>query len=178
MGAGKSSIGRHLAQLLGWPFVDLDRRIEEQAGAGIPWIFDREGEAGFRRRERAALQAALVEADSVIACGGGIVLDPDNRRDLRARAFVVHISASIEELAQRLERDRQRPLLQGAGDRRARLEELARLRDPLYAATADLVFASPGCGPATAARRLAACLPQDLAVFPAAAHDGDGALPQ
>lgn len=154
MGAGKSSIGRHLAPLLQRRFVDLDRRIEEQAGAGIPWIFEKEGETGFRRREREALQAALAGDGSVIACGGGVVLDPDNRRDLRAQALVVHLQAGVDELFQRLARDRKRPLLQ-SGDRRARLEELAREREPLYTATADLAFPADTQGPAASARRLA-----------------------
>ncbi len=161
MGAGKSSIGRHLAQLLSRPFVDLDRRIEEQAGAGIPWIFDKEGEAGFRRREREALYIALQGGGSVIACGGGVILDPDNRRDLRMHAFVVHLDASVEELVQRLARDRNRPLLQ-TPDRRARLEELALQRGPLYAATADLVFHADGSVPSTTARRVIEQLPRDF----------------
>ena len=154
MGAGKSSIGRHLAPLLQRRFVDLDRRIEEQAGAGIPWIFEKEGESGFRRREREALLAALAGDGSVIACGGGIVLAPDNRRDLRAQALVVQLQAGVDELFQRLARDRKRPLLQ-SGDRRARLEELAREREPLYTATADLAFPADSQGPAASARRLA-----------------------
>jgi shikimate kinase len=161
MGAGKSSIGRHLAQLLSRPLIDLDRCIEEKAGAGIPWIFDKEGEAGFRRRERDALCVALQGGGAVIACGGGVVLDADNRRDLRHRAFVVHLDASIDELAQRLARDRNRPLLQ-TGDRRARMEQLARERAPLYAATADLVFSADGSGPCASARRIIERLPNDL----------------
>lgn len=139
MGAGKSCIGRHLARLLDRPFVDLDQCIEDQAGVSIPWIFEKEGEPGFRQREREALLAALQAGGQVIACGGGIVLDPDNRADLRSHTFVVYLSASVDEQLQRLARDRSRPLLH-TDDRRARLESLASQRDPLYAATADLIF--------------------------------------
>lgn len=162
MGAGKSSVGRHLAQLLARPFVDLDRQIEQHAGADIPWIFEKEGEAGFRRREREALRATLAGGGTVIACGGGVVLDPDNRQDLRERARVVLLQVSIDEQCQRLERDRQRPLLQ-TGDLRTRLEQLARDRAELYADTAHLVFPSGGGSAGCTARQLAEQLADRLA---------------
>ncbi len=142
-GAGKSSIGRLLARHLRRPFVDLDRCIEEQAGAEIALIFELEGEAGFRKRESAALATALAGSGQVIACGGGIVLDPDNRQLLRERSFVVHLGVSVEQQLERLARDRSRPLLQ-TDDRRARLQELAAIRDPLYAQVAHLDW--PACG--------------------------------
>lgn len=166
MGAGKSSVGRHLAHLLARPFVDLDRKIEQHAGADIPWIFEKEGEAGFRRREREALRAALAGGGTVIACGGGVVLDPDNRRDLRSHARVVLLQVSVDEQCRRLERDRQRPLLQ-AGDLRTRLEQLARDRAELYADTAHLVFPSGGGGAGCNARQLAEQLAVRLALQPA-----------
>ncbi len=142
-GAGKSSIGRLLARELGRPFLDLDRCIEQQAGAEIALIFELEGEAGFRHRESAALATALAASGQVIACGGGIVLDPGNRRLLREHAFVVHLGVSVAQQLERLARDRTRPLLQ-TDDRRARLQELAAVRDPLYAEIADLAW--PACG--------------------------------
>jgi shikimate kinase len=154
MGAGKSSIGRALAGLLERPFIDLDRAIEAAAGAEIPLIFELEGEAGFRRREREALAAHLAGTGAVIACGGGVILDPDNRQLLRERAFVVHLVASVDEQLERLARDRSRPLLR-TGDRRERLRELAREREPLYAGCADLSFHGRGGAPAVAARELA-----------------------
>lgn len=154
MGAGKSSIGRLLAARLSRPFVDLDRLIEEQAGADIPLIFEMEGEAGFRRREREMLAAQLTGNGNVIACGGGIVLDPDNREQLRARAYVIHLEADVDEQIARLARDRSRPLLQ-TDDRRTRLETLATQRDPLYAEVADLRFHAGNSGAQTAAAALA-----------------------
>lgn len=166
MGAGKSSIGRALAGLLARPFIDLDRVIEAAAGAEIPLIFELEGEAGFRRREREVLAAHLAGTGAVIACGGGVILDPDNRKLLRERAFVVHLVASVEEQLERLARDRSRPLLQ-AGDRRQRLQDLAREREPLYAGCADLSFHGRGGAPAVAARELAGRLAElspDMAI--------------
>ncbi len=142
-GAGKSSIGRLLAKELRRPFVDLDRCIEEQAGAEIALIFELEGEAGFRKRESAALAAALAGSGQVIACGGGIVLDAGNRQLLREQAFVVHLGVSVTQQLERLARDRSRPLLQ-TDDRRSRLQELAAIRDPLYTEIADLEW--PACG--------------------------------
>ncbi|MBX3725453.1 MAG: shikimate kinase [Xanthomonadales bacterium] len=156
-GAGKSSIGRALADLLGRPFVDLDHAIEATAGARVALIFEHEGESGFRRRESEALARALAAPlPSLIACGGGVVLDPGNRARLREHALVVHLAATIEEQLGRLARDRQRPLLQ-VPDRRARLESLAEQREPLYGATAHLRF-HPSGPPAQAARALAGLL--------------------
>lgn len=156
-GAGKSSVGRALADLLGHRFVDLDQAIEATAGATVALVFEHEGEAGFRRREAAALaQALAAPAPSLVACGGGIVLDPDNRALLRRHALVVHLAATVEEQMARLARDRLRPLLQ-VPDRRARLQSLAREREPLYQATAHLRF-HPAGPPAQAARALARLL--------------------
>ncbi|MDZ3823690.1 MAG: shikimate kinase [Pseudoxanthomonas sp.] len=158
-GAGKSSIGRALADLLGRPFVDLDQAIEAAAGATVALIFEHQGEAGFRRRESAALaQALAAPAPTLIACGGGIVLDPDNRALLRRHAVVVHLAATVEEQLTRLARDRLRPLLQ-VPDRHARLQALAREREPLYEAAAHLRF-HPSGPPAQAARALARLLAQ------------------
>lgn len=158
-GAGKSSVGRALADLLGRRFVDLDQAIEAAAGATVAVVFEHEGEAGFRRREAAALAQALdATAPTLIACGGGIVLDPGNRDLLRRRSLVVHLAATVEEQMARLARDRRRPLLQ-VPDRRARLQALARDREALYEATAHLRF-HPSGPPAQAARALARLLAQ------------------
>jgi shikimate kinase len=139
MGAGKSSLGRRLAERFGLRFVDLDRVIEIDAGRGIPAIFAEEGEAGFRRRERALLARLLEDEDQVIATGGGAVLDPDNRARMRDRGYVVHLDVDVETQLARLARDRQRPLI--AGDDRAEvLKRLAVERGALYAETADLRF--------------------------------------
>ncbi len=139
MGAGKSSIGRRLAARFGLPFVDADREIEAQAGATVATIFDCEGEAGFRARERAVLAGMLAGSGAVIATGGGAVLDAGTRGLMAARGFVVYLQVDLEQQLQRLARDRSRPLL-ASDDRRQVLERLARERGPLYAEVADLAF--------------------------------------
>ena len=139
MGAGKSTIGRHLARVLGQRFVDADREIEARTGASISLIFDLEGEAGFRRRESAVIAELAAGEGLVVATGGGAVLDPGNRAALRQRGTVVYLHAPLEVLIRRTRRDRDRPLLQTA-DPRASLERIVRDRDPLYREVADLVI--------------------------------------
>lgn len=136
-GAGKTSIGRCLAAHYGLRAVDADHEIERRAGASVTAIFEREGEAGFRAREHDVLGALLAGDGMVLATGGGAVLDPDNRRLLRTRGFVVHLHVTPQQQLQRLAQDRDRPLLARA-DREAVLEEMARVRGPLYAEVADL----------------------------------------
>ena len=159
MGAGKSSLGRCLAQRWGLRFIDLDREIETRAGSDIPTIFACEGEAGFRHREREALADVLTHAGCVIASGGGAVLDPDNRALLRRFGFVVHLQIDVDEQLARLAHDRSRPLLVDADlvgvDRVEVLTRLAAERAPLYAEVADLHFSPTGLTPADAAGRLA-----------------------
>jgi shikimate kinase len=145
MGAGKTTVGRHVAELLQMPFHDLDHEIEAHTGAAISLVFDLEGEAGFRRREAAVLAELAGANGLVISTGGGAVLDEANRRVLRERGFVIWLDATIEAQLARLARDRQRPLLK-APDRRVRLEQLARERNPLYTEIADLRIASAGTG--------------------------------
>jgi shikimate kinase len=139
MGAGKSTIGRHLARVLGQRFVDADREIEARTGASISLIFDLEGEAGFRRRESAVIAELAAGEGLVVATGGGAVLDPGNRAALRQRGTVVYLHAPLEVLIRRTRRDRDRPLLQTA-DPQASLERIVRDRDPLYREVADLVI--------------------------------------
>ena len=138
MGAGKTSIGRQLARQLGLRFVDSDHEIERRTGADIPWIFDLEGEAGFRRRERQVIAELAAEDGIVLATGGGSVLDPENRACLRRNGTVVYLCASIDRLVQRVSRSHHRPLLADQ-DPRTRLEALFRERDPLYREVADLI---------------------------------------
>lgn len=159
MGAGKTSIGRRVAERLGLEFVDVDQWIEAQAGAPVRTIFDVEGEAGFRRREREALALLCSESGRLVATGGGAVLDPDNRALLRRRGFVVWLQVSVDRQLERLARDRTRPLL-AAPDRRERLESLALQRDPLYGEVADFGFDADGRKVGAAAERLAAALLQ------------------
>jgi shikimate kinase len=141
MGAGKSSIGRRLAQRLGLAFVDADQAIEAATGASVRTIFEMEGEAGFRERESLVLQELCAGHGRLIATGGGAVLREHNRELLRRAGFVVWLRTPVERQLERLGNDRSRPLLQTA-DRAQRLRQLAADRDPLYAATCDLVFDS------------------------------------
>jgi shikimate kinase len=145
MGAGKTTVGRHVAELLAMPFHDLDHEIEVHTGAAISLVFDLEGEAGFRKRETATLAELAAASGMVLSTGGGAVLSDANRRVLRERGFVIWLDATIEAQLARLARDRQRPLLH-APDRRVRLEQLAAERNPLYAEVADLHIASSGTG--------------------------------
>lgn len=152
-GAGKTSIGKRVAERLGLRFVDADQRLEELTGASVALIFECEGEAGFRAREHALIAELCAGEGQLIATGGGAVLDPENRRVLRERGFVVHLDVSVAQQLQRLDRDRARPLLQ-APDREARLQAMAEQRGPLYAEIADLRFVSDGLGVGVAAERL------------------------
>ncbi|MBX6420311.1 MAG: shikimate kinase AroK [Nevskia sp.] len=153
MGAGKTTIGRRLAELRGLPFVDSDHEIEARTGADIALIFDKEGEAGFRRRERQVIEELTRRHGLVLATGGGAVLDPDNRRALAARGYVVYLYASVEQQLARTERSDNRPLLQN-GDRRETLEKLFRIRDPLYREIADLVLPTDGRNARALAREI------------------------
>jgi shikimate kinase len=137
MGSGKTAVAKCLARLLDYPFYDSDHEIEGRCGADIPLIFEREGEAGFRRRERDIIAELTARPRIVLATGGGAILDSDNRRDLASRGWVVYLETSIEQQAERAGRTRHRPLLHGA-DPRARLEELMHAREPLYREIADL----------------------------------------
>lgn len=138
MGAGKSTIGRLLAKELRLPFKDSDKEIEQRTGANIPWIFDVEGEAGFREREQAVI-AELCQADGVVlATGGGAVLRPENRQSLRAGGRVIYLHTSVAQQLERTSRDRNRPLLRAADPGRV-LTDLMVIRDPLYREIADLV---------------------------------------
>lgn len=159
MGAGKSSIGRRLAEHFGMPCIDLDAAVEERTGASVATIFEIEGEAGFRRRESDLLAEISAQEGIVLATGGGAVLVPENRALLRERGFVVWLQTSIEQQLQRLARDRQRPLLE-APDRRERLEQLAQVRDPVYRELADLEVGSADESCQHAATRIASLLEQ------------------
>ena len=138
MGAGKTTIGKLLAKELGFSFHDSDSIIEERTGADIAWIFDVEGEAGFRKRETNILRELCQQTRSVIATGGGAVLNEENRRNLASAGTVVYLQTSLGQQVRRTERDRKRPLLQD-GDREETLKQLMEERDPLYREIADIV---------------------------------------
>lgn len=144
MGAGKSTVGKRLAEVRGMEFVDSDVEIESRTGVDIAYIFEKEGEAGFRKRERATLADLTLRNGIVLATGGGAILDPDSRHNLAARGFVVYLHASVDQQVHRTARADNRPLLQASTNRRETLQELFETRDPLYREIADLVVSTDG----------------------------------
>jgi len=143
MGSGKTAVGRHLARQLRLEFIDSDAEIEHRTGVDIPYIFEKEGEAGFREREREVIDALTRLSNVVIATGGGAILLPENREHLAARGRVVYLSTSIEQQLERTRHGRQRPLLY-TEDPEARLRELMRIRQPLYESIADITVSTDG----------------------------------
>lgn len=139
MGTGKTTIGRQLAKALQMTFYDSDQVIEQRTGADIPWIFDLEGEAGFRRREAAVIDELTRGRGVVVATGGGVVLDPKNRQRLKQRGVVVYLHTDVELLARRTAKDNKRPLLR-TDDPAQKLRELMAVREPLYLAIADVTL--------------------------------------
>lgn len=154
MGAGKTTVGKRLADVRGVAFVDSDIEVEARTGVDIPYIFEKEGEAGFRRRERSAIEELTRRQGIVLATGGGAVLDPDNRHWLSARGFVVYLHASVEQQAHRTARAENRPLLNASQDRRETLRRLFEMRDPLYREVADLVVETDGRNARTLVREI------------------------
>ena len=137
MAVGKSTVGRRLAYVLDCPFFDSDEEIERRAGAAISWIFDVEGESGFRDREQQVIDDLSQREGIVLATGGGAVLRNVNRQRLAQRGFVEHLHSPLDRLVARTQNDRNRPLLQ-TDDPRKVLEELYAQREPLYAEIADV----------------------------------------
>jgi shikimate kinase len=143
MGAGKTTIGKQLAQQLGREFFDSDRVIEEHTGANIPLIFELEGEEGFRKREKNMILELTNKEDIVLATGGGVVLDPDNRKQLAKSGFVIYLNAPLSQLISRTSKDKNRPLLQ-TEDPHKKMEEILAVRDPLYREVADAIVETDG----------------------------------
>lgn len=131
MGAGKTTVGRHLAELLGRDFVDSDHEIERKTGATIPWIFEKEGEHGFRSRETTVIDELTQCSQLVVATGGGAVTQKLNREYLKQRGIVIYLYTPVELQLQRTYRDKNRPLLQVENPEK-KLRELLAIRDPLY----------------------------------------------
>jgi shikimate kinase len=145
MGAGKSTIGKQLARDLKLEFYDADQEIEARSGADIAWIFDVEGEAGFRKREAQVIDELSQMQGIVLATGGGAILNPENRNRLAARGTVVYLQTTVEQQIRRTvsARDKRRPLLQ-TDTPESTLKDLMDARDPLYKEIADVVVATDG----------------------------------
>lgn len=143
MGSGKTAVGRELARLLDMRFFDSDAEIEKRTGVDIPFIFQKEGEARFRERERDMLCELTAMDRVVVATGGGSVKDPANRERLAAAGVVIYLKTPVTEQLTRTRHTRNRPLLE-TGDRRAVLERLAAERNPLYEGLADFSVDTTG----------------------------------
>ena len=138
MGAGKSAVGRQLARLLHLEFVDSDEEIEMRTGVDIPFIFEKEGEEGFRKREIKVIDKLSQREGVVLATGGGAIVDPESRNRLGARGFVIYLHTSVNQQLERTQKGRERPLLNN-GDKGKILSDLMEQRDPLYREIADLI---------------------------------------
>ncbi len=153
MGVGKTTIGKVLSDELGMQFFDSDREIEASTGADIPWIFDVEGEAGFRIREARMIEALTLKKSIVLATGGGAILSAENRKFLSARGLVVYLRASIRQQIERTSRDKNRPLLQ-TPDPEKRIKELMKIREPLYREVADVIIDTNRRNPKTVCQEI------------------------
>ena len=154
MGAGKSTVGRYLAQLLRLKFIDADTELEMRCGADIPWIFEIEGEAGFRIRETELLNELCDRKNIVLATGGGAVLSEKNRDVLKSCGKVVYLYATPQQILKRTCQDKKRPLLQ-VENRKEAIERLVVERDPLYREIADLIVESEdGLSPQSLAEKV------------------------
>ena len=172
MGSGKTTIGKQLAKILGLEFYDCDHELEQLTGASVNLIFDVEGEAGFRLRERQMLKQLSKKSGVLIATGGGVVCDEEKRRVLRSRGFVVYLKTSVERQLKRLSQDKSRPLLQ-AEDKAQRLASLARVRNPLYDETADLVFSNRNTSVYASAKALYAAISQSTNILKPETHNAN-----
>ena len=143
MGSGKTAVGRHLARLFRFTFYDSDADIEAKTGVDISFIFEKEGEAGFRVRERESIDRLTRLESIVLATGGGAVIDPDNRRVLAERGAVVYLETSIDQQLERTRHGRHRPLLNDT-DPEEKLKELMQRRAALYAEIANITVSTNG----------------------------------
>jgi shikimate kinase len=137
MGSGKSAVGKQLSRLLRCPFYDSDLEIERRTGVDIPYIFEKEGEVGFRQRENETLEILTAMEQIVMATGGGAVLLPENRRILAERGRVVYLKTSVAQQVERVRQGRARPLLSNV-DPAIKLQALMEIRAPLYTQIADI----------------------------------------
>ena len=143
MGAGKSAVGRNIARAMHLSFVDSDDEIESRTGVDLSFIFEKEGESGFRKREIAVIDDLSKMHGVVLATGGGAIMDADSRSRLGGRGFVVYLFTSVDQQLVRTRKGRHRPMLDNV-DPRVRLEELLEIRDPLYREIADIIVETDG----------------------------------
>jgi shikimate kinase / 3-dehydroquinate synthase len=143
MGSGKTAVGKYLARALNLEFHDADAELERRTGVNISYIFEKEGEAGFRERERETIDLLTQLPAVVIATGGGAVLLPENRQRLKSRGCVVYLKTSVEQQLERTRHSRHRPLL-NSGDPREKLQSLMQQRMPLYESIADIAVCTDG----------------------------------
>jgi shikimate kinase len=143
MGAGKTTVGKQLAEFFHMDFVDSDHEIQRRTGVDIPTIFEFEGEKGFRQRESAVIDELTAREGIVLATGGGVIMRDQNRKLLSARGVVVYLHCSVRQQYERTHRDKNRPLL-STPDPMSTLKELMAVRDPLYRETADIIASTEG----------------------------------
>ncbi len=143
MGSGKTAVGRHLARLFRFTFHDSDADVESRTGVDIAFIFEKEGEAGFRIREKESIERLTRMESIVLATGGGAVIEADNRRVLAERGVVVYLQTSVDQQLERTRHGRHRPLLNGT-DPEQKLRELMERRAALYAEIANLTVSTDG----------------------------------
>ena len=172
MGSGKTTIGKQLSKILGLDFYDCDQELERLTGASVNLIFDVEGETGFRLRESSMLDSLSAKKGVLVATGGGVVCNEGNRRMLQSRGLVVYLKTSVEKQIKRLRQDKSRPLLQ-AEDRTQRLLDLARIRNPLYDATADLVFSTRNSSVYASAKALSSAILEQVGPLRQETPDAD-----
>lgn len=153
MGAGKSTVGRQLAEALGYSFLDSDQEIQRRTGVDIPTVFEFEGEAGFRARERQVIEDLTEQDGVVLATGGGAIMLAENRQRLAARGFVIYLHCSAEQQHSRTARDRNRPLLD-TEDPLAKLKELMAEREPVYRQVADMVVSTERRGTSSVVKEI------------------------
>ena len=153
MGAGKSAVGRRLARELARQFADSDEVIEQRTGVDIPFIFEKEGETGFRLRERKVIDEITAQRGVVLATGGGAIMDADNRRRLASRGLVIYLQTSVSQQIKRTRSGRERPLL-ASPDPGKVLEGLMNIREPLYREIADMIIDTDGRSVASVVREI------------------------
>jgi shikimate kinase len=143
MGAGKTTVGRQLADYFRKEFIDSDQEIQRRTGVDIPTIFEFEGESGFRQREQEVIEELTKQDEVVVATGGGAVINEANRKALSSRGVVIYLHCTVQQQFDRTHRDKNRPLLQTENPKE-KLKSLMDERDPLYRQTADLLISTEG----------------------------------